>query len=105
MLLRKMRAGKTTVFAPLMRQSMTSEDSSYNPSGDRITVDPGICNGKPVVRGTRITVETILGYLSAGETNAEILKQYPGLTAVDITACLEFATRLVGHKFTFAKTA
>jgi uncharacterized protein (DUF433 family) len=71
----------------------------------RITIDPDICNGKPVVRGMRITVETVLGYLSAGETVEEILAQHPGLTAADITACLEFATRVVGHKFTLAKTA
>ena len=72
---------------------------------DRITSDPDICNGKPVVRGMRITVETILGYLSAGETTEEILNQYPMLVQEDITACLEFAARVVGHGYEFAKTA
>jgi uncharacterized protein (DUF433 family) len=61
---------------------------------DRITIDPDICNGKPVVRGLRITVETILDYLSAGETPEEILRQHPMLEPEDIPACLAFASRL-----------
>jgi len=56
----------------------------------RITVHPDLCNGKPTVRGKRITVETVLDYLSAGETNAEILKNYPFLEEEDIVACLTF---------------
>ncbi len=59
---------------------------------DRITIDPDICNGKPVVRHLRITVESILDYLSAGESHEEILRQYPMLEAEDISACLAFAT-------------
>ena len=61
---------------------------------DRITIDPDICNGKPVVRGLRITVETILDYLSAGETPEEILRQHPMLEPEDIPACLAFASRI-----------
>jgi uncharacterized protein (DUF433 family) len=72
---------------------------------DRITTDPDICNGKPVIRGMRITVETVLGYLSAGESIEEILKQHPALVKEDITSCLEFAARVVGHGYEFAKTA
>ena len=74
-------------------------------TNERITIDPGICNGKPVVRGSRITVETILGYLSAGETHEEILKHHPGLEPADIISCLDFAARVVGHRFSVAKTA
>ena len=44
---------------------------------DRITINPDVCNGKPVVRGLRITVESILDYLSAGETAEEISRQHP----------------------------
>lgn len=44
---------------------------------DRITVDNNVCNGKPVIRGKRITVLTILEFLSAGDTKEDILKQYP----------------------------
>jgi len=59
---------------------------------ERITIDEKICNGKPTIRGTRITVQTILEFLSAGETAEEVLRQYPSLEREDITACLEFAT-------------
>lgn len=72
---------------------------------DRITIDPEICNGKPTVRGMRITVETIIGYLSAGETASDIIKHHPMLENDDITACLEFAARVVGHKRPLGKTA
>ena len=44
---------------------------------DRITIDDNICNGKPTIRGKRITVQTILEFLSAGDSKEEILKQYP----------------------------
>jgi len=72
---------------------------------DRITIDPDICNGKPVIRGMRITAETILDFLSAGESEEEILKQYPMLEKEDITACLSFAAKLMKHKYNLLKTA
>jgi uncharacterized protein (DUF433 family) len=72
---------------------------------DRITIDPDVCNGKPVIRGLRITVESILDYLSAGETPEEILRQYPMLEPEDIAACLAFASRLMGHKYSIKETA
>ena len=46
---------------------------------DRITIDPDICNGKPIIRGKRIAVQTILEFLSSGDTRAEILEEYPSL--------------------------
>ncbi len=58
---------------------------------DRITLSPDLCNGKPTIRGLRITVKTILEFLSVGETIEEILKQYPDLVKEDIEACLKFA--------------
>ncbi|MCC7524340.1 MAG: DUF433 domain-containing protein, partial [Chitinophagaceae bacterium] len=58
---------------------------------DKITVDPAICNGKPTIRGKRIAVQTVLEFLSAGDTKEDILKQYPSLTAEDISTCLQFA--------------
>lgn len=60
---------------------------------ERIAVDPGIMVGKPVIRGTRLTVELILNLLAHGASQAEILDEYEGLTAEDIQACLLFATR------------
>jgi len=56
---------------------------------DRITVDETLCNGNPTIRGKRITVQTILEFLGAGETAEEILLQYPSLEAEDILMCLE----------------
>jgi len=56
----------------------------------RITIDPQLCNGKPTIRGKRITVQTILEFLSAGDTAEDILYQYPSLEAQDIEACLRF---------------
>jgi len=66
---------------------------------DRITIDDKVCNGKPTIRGKRITVQTILEFLSAGETKEEILKQYPSLLVEDIDACLKFASDLMGRNF------
>lgn len=66
---------------------------------ERITIDEKICNGKPTIRGKRITVQTILEFLSAGESVEEILKQYPSLEPEDISACLEFATNLMNRNY------
>ena len=60
---------------------------------DCITVSPTLCNGKPTIRGMRITVETVLGYLEAGESREEILKNFPNLEEADIDACLDFEKR------------
>ncbi len=61
---------------------------------DRITINPEICNGKPILRGMRITVSTILEYLAAGESTENILEAYPVLEKEDILACLEFAKKI-----------
>jgi uncharacterized protein (DUF433 family) len=66
----------------------------------RVTIDPEICNGKPIIRGKRITVQTILEFLSAGDTEEEILYQYPSLEKEDITACLQFAVALMSRNYT-----
>ncbi len=71
----------------------------------KITIDADVCNGKPTIRGQRITVQTILEFLSAGETNEEILKAYPTLTQEDIQTCLAFATQLMGQKYSLQKIA
>lgn len=57
----------------------------------RITLNEAVCNGKPTIRGYRITVRTILEYLAAGETEENILEAYPFLEREDIAACLQFA--------------
>lgn len=59
----------------------------------RITVNPDMCNGKPTIRNMRITVETVLQFLSAGDSSEEILKAYPFLEKEDIQACVSFALK------------
>ena len=56
-----------------------------------ITIDPGKRSGKPCIRGLRITVYDVLGYMAAGMSQAEILADFPDLTETDIRACLAFA--------------
>ena len=58
---------------------------------DRIVVDPAIRFGKPCVRGTRISVGDVLGYLAGGMSEAEILSDFPQLTQDDVRACLAYA--------------
>lgn len=58
---------------------------------ERITLNPKVMMGKPVIKGTRLTVEFILNLLAYGSTTAEILDEYEGLTPDDIRACLLFA--------------
>lgn len=64
----------------------------------RIVADPAILAGKPVIRGTRISVELVLELLAAGETEGAILTSYPGLTRDDILACLSWASYLA-HEY------
>jgi uncharacterized protein (DUF433 family) len=66
---------------------------------ERITVDPAICSGKPVIRGHRLTVQTLLEFLGAGESREELLRQYPFLEEEDINACLRFAAHLLDRSF------
>jgi uncharacterized protein (DUF433 family) len=65
---------------------------------ERITVNPKIFGGKPIIRGRRLAVEHILGMLAAGDTMDTILEGYPWLEPEDIQACLVYAYRLVGHE-------
>lgn len=59
----------------------------------RITVDPAIFGGKPIIRGLRIAVEHVLGMLAAGDTPEKLLAEYPFLEPADIQACLAYAHR------------
>jgi len=64
----------------------------------RITVNPAIFGGKPIIRGRRLAVEHVLGMLAAGDSAEIILSGYPWLEPQDIQACLVYARRLVGHE-------
>jgi uncharacterized protein (DUF433 family) len=72
---------------------------------DRITIDSSVCSGKPTIRGKRITVQTILEYLSAGDSKEDILYQYPSLELEDINACLRFAAQLMNHQYSIKAIA
>lgn len=64
----------------------------------RITVDPNICHGKPVIRGMRYPIVNILELMASGMTNEEILADYEDLEDADLKACLLFAAKLADVK-------
>ena len=64
----------------------------------RISIDPAICHGKPVIRGLRYPVESILEYLAAGDTIDDILAEFSDLEPEDILACLAFAAHVIKTK-------
>ncbi|MCY1541895.1 hypothetical protein D9M68_776090 [compost metagenome] len=66
-------------------------------SDSRITLEPGKRGGKPCVRGLRISVEDVLGWLAGGMSQEEILEDYPELSREDILACLAFAAGRLKH--------
>jgi uncharacterized protein (DUF433 family) len=62
---------------------------------DRIILQPTVLTGKPVIRGTRLSVDFIVGLLGQGWTEADILRNYPGITHDDISACLQYASEIL----------
>jgi uncharacterized protein (DUF433 family) len=72
---------------------------------DRITIDDAICNGRPTIRGTRISVQTILDFLAAGDSTEDILAQYPSLNTDDVNACLKFAADLMSRSYSIKTVA
>jgi uncharacterized protein (DUF433 family) len=60
---------------------------------ERITIDPRICHGQPVVRGLRYTVESLIEYLAGGDSIEDLLQEFPDLEREDLLACLEFAAQ------------
>ncbi len=65
---------------------------------DRITIDPEILGGKPIIRGTRISVEFILELYASGASKNEILRSYPHLTEEDVHAALSYASRFLKNE-------
>jgi uncharacterized protein (DUF433 family) len=59
----------------------------------RITIDPGICHGKPVIRGLRYPVESMLEYLAAGDKFEDLLEEFPDLERKDLQACIEITSQ------------
>jgi uncharacterized protein (DUF433 family) len=64
-----------------------------------------VCNGKSTIRGKRITVQTILEFLSVGDSTEDVLHQYPSLEQEDIQACLRFAAKLMEQRYSLAQVA
>jgi YD repeat-containing protein len=65
---------------------------------ERLQITPDICHGKPVIRGTRVLVSTILGALAGGDPIESVLEDYPNITREDVRAALEFASRLSDYE-------
>ncbi|MBI1299913.1 DUF433 domain-containing protein [bacterium] len=66
---------------------------------NRVSISPDVCNGRPVITGTRITVQTILEFLGAGDSIEEVLEEYPTLTTEDIYACIQYASKLMANRY------
>lgn len=64
----------------------------------RLQINPLICHGKPVIRGTRVLVSTLLGALSGGDSMEDVLEDYPGVSREDILAALTFAGRISDYQ-------
>lgn len=65
---------------------------------ERIEINPDVLVGKPVVKGTRLAVEFIVGLLAQGWTEQKVIEQYPGLTHEDVLACLAYAAERLGSE-------
>ncbi|MBE2285976.1 MAG: DUF433 domain-containing protein [Prosthecobacter sp.] len=70
---------------------MSTTATAASPLLSRITIDPEVCHGKPVIRGMRYPVESILEYLSAGDSFDDVLAEFNDLERDDLRACIEFA--------------
>ncbi len=71
----------------------------------RIDIHPDICNGRPIIAGTRIPVQTIMEFLGAGDSIEEVLEEYPSLKREDIYACIQFAAKLMANHYEVQKIA
>ena len=71
----------------------------------RITVDPKVLVGKPVIRGTRLSVEFVIGLMAEGWSEAEIIDNYPGITHEDIIACFAYARDTLSSEKVFPSAA
>lgn len=72
---------------------------------DRIDIHPDICNGRPMIAGTRIPVQTIMEFLGAGDSIDEVLEAYPTLKREDVYACIQFAAKLMANHYQIQKIA
>ena len=72
---------------------------------ERIDINSDVCNGKPVIRGTRIAVQTVLEFLAAGDSIEDVLEEYPSLKREDVQACIDYASRLMANHYSIVPMA
>ena len=70
-----------------------------------IVIVPDVCGGKPVFEGTRITAQSVIDFLAAGDSTDDILEAYPTLEREDVLAALRFSSRMLQHEFSFQTVA
>lgn len=72
---------------------------------ERIILNPAVLSGKPVIRGTRLSVEHVIGLLADGWSSADITDQYPGVTDADVLACLAYAREVLASERVYPTAA
>jgi uncharacterized protein (DUF433 family) len=70
-----------------------------------VEIHPDICNGRPVLRGTRIAVQSILKMMAAGDSVDNVLEAFPSLRREQVLACIDYAARLMGNQYSFENAA
>ncbi len=65
----------------------------------KIVISPDVCNGQPTFEGTRISVQTVLEFLGAGDSPEDVVKEYPNLSIEDVREALRYSSRLMRHHF------
>ena len=75
------------------------------PENSRVVLDPAVLAGKPIIRGTRLAVEFVIGLMAEGWSEADILANYSGLTHEDVVACLACARDMLGSERVFPNAA
>jgi len=88
----------SALLGPLPAEGLPRREENDVPLLSRITIDPGIYGGKPVIRGLRIAVEHVLGWMEHGASEQEILEAFPFLEPEDVRACLAYARHMVGNE-------
>ena len=67
-------------------------------NGERIILDPAVLSGKPIIRGTRLSADHVIGLLADGWSSADITDQYPGISDADVLACLAYAREVLASE-------
>jgi uncharacterized protein (DUF433 family) len=71
----------------------------------KIVIKPDFCNGQPLFEGTRISVQTVLEFLGAGDSIEDVLAEYPSLSREDLLEAIRFSSRMMGHHFVVREVA